>query len=72
MDFDTGGVPMKKDVSKATSPLFRAESSLNYPSDPDNKSWMNFRIWQGGSENMRPYGGFDFVSNVTLNRELHH
>lgn len=65
-----GGVPKKKDVSKPVPPLFRAESSLNYPSDPDHKSWINYRIWQSGSENIRPYGGFDFVSNVAPNWEL--
>lgn len=59
-----GGVPTKKTGSTPAPPLFRAESSLNYPSDPDHKSWMNFRIWQSGSESMRPYGGFDFDEDM--------
>ncbi|KAJ4358384.1 uncharacterized protein N0V89_002966 [Didymosphaeria variabile] len=57
------GVPTKK-ASTPAPPLFRAESSLNYPSNPDQKSWMNFRIWQGGNEGMRPYGGFDFDEDL--------
>ncbi|KAL5418513.1 hypothetical protein PMIN03_000993 [Paraphaeosphaeria minitans] len=59
-----GGVPTKKNASTPAPPHFRAESSLNYPSDSDHKSWINFRIWQGGSESMRPYGGFDFDEDL--------
>lgn len=58
----TGGVPMKTTVSSTPiPPLFRAESSLNWPSEPHHKNWMNFRIWTGGDDTLRPYGGFDFV-----------
>lgn len=58
-----GGVPTKKsELPTPLSPLLRTESSLNWPSHPHNKSWMNFRIWKGGEDSMKPYGGFDFVS----------
>ena len=56
-----GGVPVKKPVSQSPAPpVFRAESTLPL-SSPNTKTWINFRIWQGGEGGMRPYGGFDYV-----------
>ncbi|KAJ4293088.1 hypothetical protein N0V90_008370 [Kalmusia sp. IMI 367209] len=67
-----GGVPIKKAVSTTPiPPLFRAESALHYPSaEPNHKTWMNFRIWQGGDQGMRPYGGFDFDEDMQTGNVL--
>jgi hypothetical protein len=57
-----GGVPIKRAVAPSPAPqVFRAESVASYPSS-NQKTWLNFKIWQGGKEGMRPYGGFEFVS----------
>jgi hypothetical protein len=57
-----GGVPIKKTVAPSPAPpLFRAESTV--PHLPSHKrTWLDFKIWEGGREEMRPYGGFAFVS----------
>jgi hypothetical protein len=58
-----GGVPVKKVVAPSSAPPgFRAESAASYPSS-QHKTWLNFKIWTGGKDGMRPYGGFDFVSS---------
>jgi hypothetical protein len=58
-----GGVPVKKPVS-AMFPLSlgRADTSLSYQPPTYQKTWMNFRIWEGGDLSMKPYAGFDYVS----------
>lgn len=57
-----GGVPIKKTIAPSSAPpQFRAESAASYPSS-NQKTWMNFKVWNGSKEAMRPYGGFDFVS----------
>jgi hypothetical protein len=57
-----GGVPIKRTVAPSPAPpAFRAESTTPYPSS-SQKSWLNFKIWKGGKDAMRPYGGFEFVS----------
>ncbi|KAJ4374160.1 hypothetical protein N0V83_002901 [Neocucurbitaria cava] len=54
-----GGVPIKRSVTPApTLPVFRTESAASYPST-NQKTWMNFRVWEGGKDGMRPYGGFE-------------
>lgn len=59
-----GGVPVKKTVSSTpVPPPFRTESTLSY-APPINKTWINFRIWEGGEHGLKPYGGFDFVSPI--------
>jgi hypothetical protein len=56
-----GGVPIKKNVAPSpVSPSSRSESSASY-AFPIQKTWMNFKVWEGGKDGMRPYGGFDFV-----------
>ena len=56
-----GGVPVKSTGAPLQSPQFRSES----PAPPllsHKKTWQGFRIWEGQREEMRPYGGFAFVS----------
>lgn len=56
-----GGVPIKKTTaSSPTPPLFRAASVASSLS-PNQKTWMNFKVWERGRESLRPYGGFDVV-----------
>jgi hypothetical protein len=57
-----GGVPIKTAVSPTPAPPpFRAESPA--PRLPNHrKTWLDFKIWDGSKEEMRPYGGFAFVS----------
>jgi hypothetical protein len=58
-----GGVPIKKVIAPSSaSPGFRTESAASYPSS-QHKTWLNFKIWTGSKDGMRPYGGFDFVSS---------
>jgi hypothetical protein len=56
-----GGVPVKKPTLASPSPpLFRSETSAsNMPTN--GKTWINFRIWQGGEAGLKPFGGFDYV-----------
>lgn len=58
-----GGVPIKRTVVPSPAPplVFRAESSASYPSS-NQKTWMNFKVWEGSKDGMRPYGGFEHVS----------
>lgn len=59
-----GGVPIKRTVAPSPAPAaFRADSSSSYPAT-DQKSWLNFKIWKGSKDAMRPYGGFEFVSGL--------
>jgi hypothetical protein len=60
-----GGVPVKKTVATSPAPpVFRDERNESPASytRPNQKSWMNFRVWERGRNGMRPYGGFDYVS----------
>jgi hypothetical protein len=57
-----GGVPVKKVVAPSASSGLRAESAASYPSS-QHKTWLDFKIWAGSKDGMRPYGGFDFVSS---------
>ncbi|KAF2867194.1 hypothetical protein BDV95DRAFT_598314 [Massariosphaeria phaeospora] len=59
-----GGVPVKKAVAASTPPpLFRMEhADLRVP--PGQKTWINFRIWEGTESGLRPYGGFDFDEHM--------
>lgn len=61
-----GGVPIKTTVAQPPMPpAFRAESpALRVPSQ--RKTWLDFKVWEGGKEEMRPYGGFAFVSCIGL------
>jgi hypothetical protein len=59
-----GGVPIKRSVVPSPAPPpFRSESSASYAL-PTQKTWMNFKVWEGGKDVMRPYGGFDFVRSL--------
>jgi hypothetical protein len=64
-----GGVPIKKSVTPAPAPpVFRSESSASYAFPADQKTWQNFKVWMDGKDGMRPYGGFDYVSQEHTNR----
>lgn len=56
-----GGVPIKTTVAPTpVPPQFRTESPASrLPSH--RKTWLDFKIWEGSKEEMRPYGGFAFV-----------
>ncbi|KAF1841717.1 uncharacterized protein K460DRAFT_291524 [Cucurbitaria berberidis CBS 394.84] len=59
-----GGVPIKRGVATTPAPpVFRAESAASYPS-ANQKTWMNFRVWDGGKDGMRLFGGFDFDEDM--------
>lgn len=55
-----GGVPIKRNAATPVPPLFRAETPLAH-TNPNQKTWINFRIWDGADKALKPYGGFDFV-----------
>lgn len=61
-----GGVPLKTTVAPAPAPPpFRSESPA--PRLPSHKkTWLDFKIWEGSKEEMRPYGGFAFVSQYSI------
>ncbi|KAF2709847.1 hypothetical protein K504DRAFT_455507 [Pleomassaria siparia CBS 279.74] len=57
-----GGVPVKKPNPASSSlppPLFRFETSAPHAPSLNGKSWINFKIWQGGEAGLKPYSGFD-------------
>lgn len=57
-----GGVPVKRPTLASPSPpLFRSETSTSYAAPTNSKTWINFRIWQGGEAGLKPYGGFNYV-----------
>jgi hypothetical protein len=59
-----GGVPIKANVAPSSEPpRFRAESTV--PQLPSHrKTWLDFKIWEGGNQEMRPYGGFAFDEDM--------
>ena len=57
-----GGVPIKRHVNP-TPQIFLNDLAASYPS-PNQRTWMNFKFWEGGRDELRPYLGFDFVSLV--------
>ncbi|EMD65609.1 hypothetical protein COCSADRAFT_307714 [Bipolaris sorokiniana ND90Pr] len=60
-----GGVPTKKTVaSSPIPPVFRSESAVPYSLSPNQKTWMNFKVWKGGKDGMRPYGGFEYDEDM--------
>lgn len=64
-----GGVPPKKSVAPPSAPpAFRSDSAASHVLSPNQKTWVNFKVWQGGRDGMRPYGGFEYV---TLGRPIH-
>lgn len=61
-----GGVPIKKTVASSPAPpTLRTESAASYPAASypaaNQKTWANFKIWEGAKDRMRPYNGFEFV-----------
>lgn len=58
-----GGVPMKKPAVASSAPMRRNESAASYPLTKQ-KTWANFKVWQGRKDDYRPYNGFEFVSLV--------
>jgi hypothetical protein len=56
-----GGVPVKGTGAPLQSPQSRNESPAP-PLPSYRKTWQGFRIWEGNRQEMRPYGGFAFVS----------
>ncbi|KAI4691027.1 uncharacterized protein J4E88_002504 [Alternaria novae-zelandiae] len=61
-----GGVPIKKTVAPSPGPpVFRSESSAgSYALPPDQKTWLNFKVWTDGREEMRPYTGFSYDEDM--------
>lgn len=61
-----GGVPIKTTVASVpVPPQFRSESPA--PRLPSHrKTWLDFKVWDGTKEELRPYGGFAFVSHAVL------
>ncbi|KZM19844.1 uncharacterized protein EKO05_0003986 [Ascochyta rabiei] len=59
-----GGVPIKSAAAPSPAPpSSRTESSaLLLPSH--RRTWLDFKIWDGGKEEMRPYGGFAFDEDM--------
>ena len=59
-----GGVPIKRPtVTTPLPPLFHPDVADTYIS-PHQKTWRNFRIWQGGNSGFPPYGGFEFDEDM--------
>lgn len=70
-----GGVPVKT-TTKPTAPspgppVFRDDSPASFI-PADQKSWMNFKIWERSKDGLQPYGGFDYVSITTTIINLKH
>lgn len=59
-----GGVPMKTNVAPSPAPPYRTESTATSYSSPNQKTWINFKVWEGGKDGMRPYGGFGHVKQL--------
>jgi hypothetical protein len=66
-----GGVPEKRPAvnSPPPTPLFRGEiySSLL---QPGQRTWMDFRVWEGGDTVIRPYAGFDYDEDMQTGNVL--
>lgn len=54
-----GGVPLKS--TGVAHPQFRSETPAP-PLPSHKKTWLGFKVWGGRRQEMRPYGGFAFVS----------
>lgn len=59
-------MPIKTTVASVpVPPQFRSESPA--PRLPSHrKTWLDFKVWDGTKEELRPYGGFAFVSHAVL------
>ncbi|KAF2856632.1 hypothetical protein T440DRAFT_549986 [Plenodomus tracheiphilus IPT5] len=67
-----GGVPIKKTVASSPAPpTFRTESAGSQPQS-DQKSWANFKIWDGRKDGMRPYHGFSLDQDMQRGEVLIH
>lgn len=56
-----GGVPIKKAVASSPAPpMFRSETAAS-SNTTHQKTWTNFKVWEGGRDSLRPYNGFKFV-----------
>ncbi|KAF1933869.1 uncharacterized protein M421DRAFT_414920 [Didymella exigua CBS 183.55] len=59
-----GGVPIKTTVTPTPEPtLFQSESPAPRLAS-HRRTWLDFMIWEGGKEEMRPYGGFAFDEDM--------
>lgn len=57
-------MPIKRTVAPSPAPpIFRNDSSASYPT-PNQSPWANFKVWDGAKDGVRPYNGFEHVSNV--------
>lgn len=64
-----GGVPVKKPTAVSPPPLvFRSEPRASHT--PGQKTWINFRIWEGGENGLPPYGGFDYDEHMQTGNVL--
>ncbi|KAF9698882.1 hypothetical protein EKO04_003280 [Ascochyta lentis] len=59
-----GGVPIKSTAAPSPAPpSYRTESPA--PRLPSHeKTWLDFKIWDGNKDEMRPYGGFAFDEDM--------
>ncbi|KAL5115957.1 hypothetical protein ACEQ8H_006179 [Pleosporales sp. CAS-2024a] len=65
------GVPIKRTVVPSPAPpAFRHESAPSSPWTTNQKTWLNFKRWDGGKEAMRPYGGFQFDEDLSTGSVL--
>lgn len=54
-----GGVPVKKSAVPPPPPIFLRSESSAARVPPNQKTWIDFRIWEGGEAGFPPYGGWD-------------
>lgn len=65
-----GGVPIKRPTAPSPAPpLLRSETSASR-APPGQKTWINFRIWEGGESGLPPYGGFDYDEHMQTGNVL--
>lgn len=57
-----GGVPVKGSSTPASMPAQPRSGALVSRQPVHQKTWLDFKIWDGSQDAARPYGGFAFVS----------
>lgn len=65
-----GGVPTKKTVAISPTPQIFLNDFAASHSASNQRTWSGFKIWEGSRDEMRSYGGFDFVSAFMLVAKL--
>lgn len=57
-----GGVPVKSTTAVTSTPTQLRSDSPGTRDLSHQRNWLDFKIWDGNQEALRPYGGFAFVS----------